>query len=682
LEERDKGRDLAQRRAIPLQIAATLAPAPVFEEEELTELWRAAEATDTTYKRVKRAVQQGDRTLPPDLQLKVQVADCSIDAQDRLRYRSRLWVPGAKFTQWREEEKADRSALEPNRLRTKLIQKLHDSYQGGHPGREGTATLVGRDFYWPLQQQHIRRFVKNCDVCGRTKKWRQLKGGLLKPLPVPDRYFRDIQMDFITALPEAEGCQYLWIIKCRLCKWVYLIATETMEAELCAKVFLRFFVANHGWPNSIVSDRGSNWVSRFWGTLCGLMGVERKLSTAYHPQTDGGTERVNQDVEAYLRAYINDHQDDWPTFLPANQLALNSRLHSSIGMSPFMATQGFELEPVVRIAGAEAAAQGSGKDPESRARAFVKRITDAMDLCETMMSAAAQRQEDAANKRRAPAPRYQPGDKVWVDIRDFTTTRPKKKLDDQYVKCTVKSVPTPNTVEVDGLPGNIHKTFSVDKIRPAADNELVGQERDDKQPPAVMTETGEEYAVDKILACRWKKCGRGRRREALVVWLGYHPITWWPLGDFEDTVALDEFEEKYGNAWENDGPRKDYEWTERKVQGKRGQSLPKDNATTVQEPAGKTKAKQTRKKKKAGAKATETPPDPPRRSPRAQAIPLNTLISGQQGARQQCLNGTGRRVQWATELVTSFPPSPEHGACRHCARQTQREQLGSRRGRS
>ncbi|KJZ69779.1 hypothetical protein HIM_10838 [Hirsutella minnesotensis 3608] len=139
-----------------------------------------------------------------------------------------------------------------------------------------------------FSSQLVRRFVANCDTCGRAHIWRQSKRGFLKPLPIPDRPRSHLSMDFITDLPPtgASKAKYLWVIVDRLTKAVTLEVMDTMEAEACAKRFLQCHYRFHGMPRSIVSDRGSNWLSRFWKRFCNLAGVTQKLSTAYHPQTE------------------------------------------------------------------------------------------------------------------------------------------------------------------------------------------------------------------------------------------------------------------------------------------------------------------------------------------------------------------------------------------------------------
>ncbi|XP_044716022.1 reverse transcriptase (RNA-dependent DNA polymerase) domain-containing protein [Hirsutella rhossiliensis] len=284
---------------------STLPEMKVFEEADLQQLWDGTVEKDSIFRAAYKAVRDRERVFPPSLGLKIQISECAIDAGKRLTFRDRIWS--------------------------------HDSVATGHPGREGTLAIVARRFYWPGQSQLVRRFVANCDTCGRAHVWRQSKRGFLKPLPIPDRPRSHLSMDFITDLPPTglSKARHLWVIVDRLTKAVTLEVMDTMEAEACAKRFLLCHYRFHGMPRSIVSDRGSNWLSRFWKRFCHLAGVTQKLSTAYHPQTDGGPERMNQEIEAYLRAYVSYAQDDWGELLPAAQLGLNNREPATTKISPF-----------------------------------------------------------------------------------------------------------------------------------------------------------------------------------------------------------------------------------------------------------------------------------------------------------------------------------------------------------
>ncbi|KAM4055462.1 integrase core domain-containing protein [Hirsutella rhossiliensis] len=210
-----------------------------------------------------------------------------------------------------------------------------------------------------------------------------------------------------------------------------------MEAEACAERFLWCFARYHWWPDAITSDRGSNWVGRFWRHMCKLLGIDQQLSTAYHPQTDGGPERMNQEVQAYLRAVINQNQNDWDKWVPAAQMALN--------VTSSLVTEAY----------AEEYPQHS---PETRAKKFVTKLQQITDLCQASMATATQQQERFANRRRNAAERFEVGDKVWLDLRNYASERPKKKFD------------------------WLHAKFHVDQLRRAGTDPMPGQQRTDAQP--------------------------------------------------------------------------------------------------------------------------------------------------------------------------------------------------------
>ena len=178
------------------------------------------------------------------------------------------------------------------------------------------------------------------------KAWRERRRGFLKPLPIPDRLWREISVDFITDLPESEKCTNLMVITDRLGKGIILEPMRTIEAKDVARVFLRIFYRQHGLPTAIVSDRGSQFTSILWKRICYLLGIVRRLSTAYHPETDGATERMNQTVETYLRTYINGKQDNWVDLIPMAELAINNRDAHSTGVSPFFLAHGYHVEPL------------------------------------------------------------------------------------------------------------------------------------------------------------------------------------------------------------------------------------------------------------------------------------------------------------------------------------------------
>ncbi|KAM4060831.1 reverse transcriptase (RNA-dependent DNA polymerase) [Hirsutella rhossiliensis] len=283
----------------------------IFEDEELQQLWHAARQEDKLYQELTKLVADGAKSLPTGLQKEkvVSISECSLDNRGLLCFRERVWIPGS----------------EP--LRTKIIQETHDSHITGHPGRDLTYSTLSRRFFWPGAASDVRRFVRNCEVCGRNTIWRDTKKGLLKPLPIPQRIWSEITIDFITDLPPSgkDGATNCMVVTDRLTKGVELEGLHDISSEAVARRLFERHYPVHGIPTAITSDRGPQFVSGMWKHFCQLLGIEQRLSTAYHPQTDGATERMNQEVERILRIWTNYLQENWLDLLPVAMATINER---------------------------------------------------------------------------------------------------------------------------------------------------------------------------------------------------------------------------------------------------------------------------------------------------------------------------------------------------------------------
>ena len=189
---------------------------PVFELDEQQREWTRARTTDRSYQAISEALHKGDRRLAADLGIKTSLAECHLDERGLLRFRDRIWIP------------------ESESLRTGIIQQIHDSHITGHPGRDTTYAILSRRFFWPGAAKDVRRFLRNCTVCGRSTIWRDTKHGLLKPLPIPQRIWAEISMDFITDLPPSgpNGVTNCLVITDRLTKGVILIGMSDITAEV------------------------------------------------------------------------------------------------------------------------------------------------------------------------------------------------------------------------------------------------------------------------------------------------------------------------------------------------------------------------------------------------------------------------------------------------------------------
>ncbi|MBW0571918.1 hypothetical protein O181_111633 [Austropuccinia psidii MF-1] len=189
--------------------------------------------------------------------------------------------------------------------------------------------------------QIIKDDVSSFQQCSRNKNIHHKKFGLLKPLQIPSGPWNSLSMDFITQLPLSSNFDSILVVVDRFSKMAIFIPTySTITSLELAQIFINHVFSKHGLPISIVSDRGSSFVSSFWTQLCQQLKISRDLSTAFHPETDGQTERVNQILEQYLRMYVSYHQDDWHTWLPLAEFAYNNAEHSSTKQFPFFTIYG------------------------------------------------------------------------------------------------------------------------------------------------------------------------------------------------------------------------------------------------------------------------------------------------------------------------------------------------------
>src|SRR5215470_1565946 len=212
-------------------------------------------------------------------------------------------------------------------LRRRIMAQHHDSRVAGHAGRWKTLELVSRHYWWPHMSRQVGIYVKTCDLCLRTKAQHSQPVGELRPLPVPENRWETVSVDFIVELPESEGYDTIMVVVDSLSKRAHFMPTNTtITAPGAACIFLHNVWKHHGLPRQIVSDRGPQFVRQFTQELYKRLGIRISASTAYHPQTDGQTERVNQELEQYLRIFVGERQNDWHDLLPLAEFQYNNHV--------------------------------------------------------------------------------------------------------------------------------------------------------------------------------------------------------------------------------------------------------------------------------------------------------------------------------------------------------------------
>ena len=217
---------------------------------------------------------------------------------------------------------------------TMIINQVHRAI--GHFGAQKTVDYIHREYWWLKIGHEVDKFCQTCPTCQATKPSNQLPQGLLHSLPIPRQPWGLIAMDFVGPFPPSEGHDYLWVILCHLTSMVHLVLIKMMiKASELAQRFIQEVVQLHGLPETIVSDQDVKFTSKFWRKLHCMLGAKFLMSTAFHPQTDGTSERAIRNGVQILRAMVWPNQKDWTVKLPMTEFALNSSISSSTGFAPF-----------------------------------------------------------------------------------------------------------------------------------------------------------------------------------------------------------------------------------------------------------------------------------------------------------------------------------------------------------
>jgi len=229
-------------------------------------------------------------------------------------------------------------------LRAEVIQLHHDVPAAGHRGRWKMVELVTRNYWWPGVTRDVGKYVKGCNLCQRMKNRIEEPAGKLKLSEVPKKPWSHLTVDFITKLPVVAGKDVVLVICDRLSKMTHFVATmEGTSAEGLVRLFQNNVWKLHRLPESVVSDRGPQFVAELMKELDRMLGIKTKLLTAFHPQTDGQTERMNQELEQYLQFFIENRQKNGLEWMAAAEFAINNKVHTAIKVLPFMANYGREL---------------------------------------------------------------------------------------------------------------------------------------------------------------------------------------------------------------------------------------------------------------------------------------------------------------------------------------------------
>ncbi|KAD4889198.1 hypothetical protein E3N88_21271 [Mikania micrantha] len=357
-------------------------------------------------------------------------------------------------------------------LREVVMDEAHKSRYSVHPGSDKMYHDLKTTYWWPNMKSEVATYVSKCLTFSKVKVEYQKPSGLLQQPEIPVWKWEQISMDFITKLPKTtSGCDTIWVIVDRLTKSAHFLPIkETDKLEKLTRIYLKEVVSRHGVPISIISDRDSRFTAHFWKSLHKALGTRLNMSTAYHPQTDGQSERTIQTLEDMLRACVIDFGNSWETHLPLVEFSYNNSYHTSIGAAPFEALYGRKCRsPLCWAEVGESQLTG----PE-----LVHETTEKIVQIRSRMAAARDRQKSYADKRRKPL-EFQVGDRVLLKVSPWKGVirfRKRGKLNPRYIgpfEITKRIGPVAYELQLPQELSSVHNVFHVSNLKKCLSNETL-----------------------------------------------------------------------------------------------------------------------------------------------------------------------------------------------------------------
>ncbi len=434
-------------------------------------------------------------------------------------------------------------------MHTKLLQEVHDQSSTSHSGNRRIIDLVQRFYYWSSHRATIRRYIRNCHACQRSKAPRNSINELHHSLPIPQKRWKDIAMNFITELFLSEDYNVICTIICRLTKERHYVLCHWGDGDTSAEETVWIMLWNvyrlHGLSSSIVSDRDSQFISTMWKSLCKRLRITASLFTVYHSEIDDQSKRVNQDVERGLRTYCNYMQNDWTKWISMMEFSDNFNTFSITSMISFYFNK--EFHPRMSFDSDTTDYETTRERLEARkADDIAIRMKELLNFGRQQLKKTKLIIKVQINKHRRNVI-YEVDDWVWLSFRNVKTTRLCKDLKDKQLglyQITAK-VSTFYHLRLSVSMKHLHSMFSPKLLRPYSGDFLPEQH---SEPLRLITiEDDEHWEVDDILDFRRY---RGRIQYK-VKWTDLDRNDEWyyvDKGEFDGSEeVLNEFHKLYSN---------------------------------------------------------------------------------------------------------------------------------------
>jgi len=403
-----------------------------------------------------------------------------------------------------------------------ILQTLHDSPAAGHLGISNTWELVREQYEGPRLREFVEQYVKGCARCQESKtNVHRSKAPLQRfDTPVEQGPFQYVSMDLITDLPKSQGFDSILTIVDQGCSKAakFIPCIKTIDGTEVALEYLKHLVPWFGLPKRIISDRDPWFTSAFAKEMCKALGIQQNLSTAFHPRTDGQTERMNAWIEQYLRPWTSGRPSAWSQLLPVAEFAHNSWKHDVARKSPHELLIGIKPQVILKHL----------EGPVPAAETRLRLLEESRQLAQKLLQNVQSRKD---NKRLME---IKEGDQVWLEGRNLSIAGNRKLSPKRYGPFKVSQRISPVAMQLD-LPKSmkIHNVFHTDLLLPYKETEQYGTPY--THPPPII-DSEEEYEIENILDAQ--RFGKKCKLQYLVHWKGYpHSDDQWV--DHKDLNAPD-----------------------------------------------------------------------------------------------------------------------------------------------
>jgi hypothetical protein len=424
-------------------------------------------------------------------------------------------------------------------LKAEILHEAHDSAYAGHFGFHKTLKLITRHYWWPHIKESVATYIKGCVSCQANKSAHSLPHGKLQPLPIPDGKWHTVTVDFVTHLPEtATGYTAICVFCDKLTKMVHLVPShDQATAHQTAHMFLQHVWRLHGLPARVISDRGTQFDSALFREIMQALQVTQAMSSAYHPETDGQTERVNRVMQEVLRHYVNPLQTDWDQWLPCVEFAINNSVHSGTKETPFFLNYGIHPSTPLSM---QTPAQRAARSRLPAAVKFTADMTAALDRAKRCLQAAQDRMKAQADRKRTDL-QFSVGDQVWLDSKNIAVQHTgSRKLMPRRLgpfKVASRIGAVAYKLELPPTMKRLHPVFHVSLLTPYVD----GGRAQPPPPPVLLADDDLDFEVEAVIGHKY--VGRSNKLQYLIKFKGYghEHNEWLPVSHLSCPELLEEY---------------------------------------------------------------------------------------------------------------------------------------------